>query len=70
MSLGQDAGAGPAGAEFVDDRVLEARTSIKRVTWQHYRARGEGPPFYKINRKILYRWSEVVAWIEARRVGG
>jgi len=58
-----------AAADFLDDRALEARTGIKRVTWQKYRARGDGPPFYKVYRKILYRWSEVVAWIEARRVG-
>ncbi|KAB2897334.1 MAG: helix-turn-helix domain-containing protein [Kofleriaceae bacterium] len=58
-------------SEYVDDRVLAARTPISRITWQVMRQRGGGPPFSKIGRRCVYRWADVVAWIEARRtVGG
>lgn len=54
--------------EYVDDRTLAARTSISRVTWQTWRARGEGPPYHKVGRRCLYRWAEVSAWLESKRV--
>jgi hypothetical protein len=54
--------------EYVDDRTLTARTSISRVCWQTWRARGVGPAYYKVGRRCLYRWSEVSAWLESKRV--
>ncbi len=56
--------------DYVDDRALSARTPIARVTWQTMRQKGEGPPFYRLGRRCLYKWSEVAAWIEAQRIGG
>ena len=56
--------------EYCDDRALAAQTPIARVTWQVMRQNGEGPPHYKIGRRCIYRWSEVVAWLESNRVGG
>lgn len=56
--------------EWVDDRALERFTPIKRVTWQVWRSRGEGPPFYRVGRRCLYRLDEVRAWLSAQRVGG
>lgn len=53
--------------DYVDDRVLAARTPISRVTWQTWRSRGKGPPWYQIGRRCLYRWSEVTAWLESHR---
>ena len=29
------------------------------------RYRGQGPRFVKAGRKVLYRWSDVNAWLEA-----
>jgi hypothetical protein len=29
-------------------------------------SRGGGPPYHKFGRAVLYRWSEVLAWAEAR----
>jgi hypothetical protein len=28
--------------------------------------RGGGPPYHKFGRTVLYRWSDVLAWAEAR----
>lgn len=53
--------------EFVDDRELAARTPISRITWQTWRSRGKGPPYYRAGRRCFYKWGEVLAWIEAQR---
>ncbi len=29
-----------------------------------------GPPFYKVGKRCLYAESELLAWLETRRVGG
>ncbi len=50
--------------EYVDDRVLEQVTPIKRVTWQQLRARGTGPRWFKIGRRCLYKLDDVREWIE------
>jgi hypothetical protein len=55
-------------AEWVDDRTLAERTPISRVGWQTWRARGEGPPYHKVGRRCLYKWAEVEAWLESKRV--
>lgn len=60
----------PADPIYVDDRELARRTSIARATWQKMRFEGRGPAVRKIGRRCLYRWSEVVAWLESHRVGG
>jgi hypothetical protein len=53
---------------WVDDRSLEARTPISRVTWKLWRAKGEGPPWYRVGRRVVYKWSEVEQWLSAGRV--
>lgn len=55
---------------YVDDRELVRRTSIGRGTWQKMRFEGRGPAVLKIGRRCLYRWTEVVAWLESHRIGG
>ena len=62
-------------SDWVDDRDLAAEggrlTPLSRVWWQQLRARGEGPRYYRVGgRRILYRWSEVQAWLAARPMGG
>ncbi len=54
---------------YVDERVLQERTGLARVTWQKHRSKGTGPRFFKAGRRCLYRWSDVVSWIEGRAVG-
>ena len=29
-------------------------------------SRGGGPPYHKFGRRVLYRWSDAVAWAELR----
>lgn len=55
--------------EYVDDRDLSRLTPISRSQWQLYRQHGEGPPFRRIGRRCVYRWADVVAWLDARPAG-
>lgn len=41
-----------------------AKTNIN--TLAYWRNQGTGPRFAKIGRRVVYRRSEVLAWIEAR----
>lgn len=54
-------------AEYVDDRDLARRTPISRAQWQLYRQRGGGPSWIKVGRRCVYRWADVVAWLEKQR---
>ncbi|GBF59256.1 hypothetical protein PbB2_02948 [Candidatus Phycosocius bacilliformis] len=37
-------------------------------TMEDWRARGEGPPYYKVGGAIRYSIAELEAWFEGRRV--
>ena len=51
---------------FLTERELSPRIK-KSVSWlQNARWRGDGPPFRKIGRRVVYRWSEVESWIESQ----
>jgi predicted DNA-binding transcriptional regulator AlpA len=48
----------------MSQKELEERTGIPERTWEGWRYRGEGPPFYRIGqRAVRYKWDEVEAWI-------
>lgn len=49
----------PRAAEFVGH---SART-LENMRW-----RGDGPPYSKIGRKVVYRLSDLRKWVDARRV--
>lgn len=56
--------------EYVDDRDLERLTPFKRVTWQLMRAKGNGPRWFKIGRRCLYKVADVRLWIERHERDG
>jgi len=37
----------------------------KLAQWRH---KGQGPAYYKLGRKVIYRGSDLNAWAEANRV--
>jgi hypothetical protein len=53
---------------FVDDKFLAAHTPFSRSWYQHARLIAEGPPHYKAGKKTVYRWTEVLTWLEAHVV--
>jgi hypothetical protein len=54
-------------AEYVDDRDLARRTPISRSQWQSYRHKGGGPPWLRVGKRCVYKWSDVQAWLEQHR---
>jgi hypothetical protein len=53
-----------------DDLLLMAEVSeITRIpvdSLRYQRARGEGPPSFRLGRKIVYRRGELTEWIKAQ----
>jgi predicted DNA-binding transcriptional regulator AlpA len=43
-----------------------AHTTLKGIYAINFS--GEGPPRYKVGKRVLYKRSEVLAWMESRRV--
>lgn len=41
-------------------------TGISEDTLRHWRHKGVGPPSARLGRRIVYRESEVQAWIDAQ----
>jgi predicted site-specific integrase-resolvase len=41
---------------------------MERQTLAKWRQRGLGPAFYRYGGKIRYRVSDIIAWLESRRV--
>lgn len=46
----------------VDEFAARARTTPKTV--RHWRYTGKGPVGFRVGRRLLYRASEVEAWLE------
>jgi hypothetical protein len=51
------------------EEVAEYLRDIPVKTLAEWRSRGIGPAYMKIGRYVRYRWSDVLAWEETRRVG-
>ena len=56
----------PVG-QFVDERTLADLLCMPVRTLQDWRARGNGPPFYKFGKSVRYRVPEVVNWLDEQR---
>jgi predicted DNA-binding transcriptional regulator AlpA len=56
-----------------DDRLLtpaEVAEFLRTTTdvLKTWRYRGDGPPFVKVGRSVLYRWSALDRWLDSRAV--
>ena len=47
---------------------LAAILALSPRTLHRWRQAGKGPPHYLIGNRVWYRWREVQAWADARRV--
>ena len=53
--------------DFLSDQQLAEMLDVTTRTTGRWRADGGGPPFARIGmRRVLYRRSDVLAWIAAR----
>lgn len=53
----------------VDAHVVGRILGLANITLAQQRARGEGPPFFRLGRSVRYRLGDVMAWRQARTVG-
>ena len=51
--------------QFLLEHELSERWRVTRRTLQRWRRRGVGPPFVKVQGRVLYAWEDVLA-LEAR----
>ena len=58
---------------FVDDKLYTAKDPALRAlgtpqALAHWRHRGCGPPYIKLERRVAYRGSDLNRWLAARTV--
>ncbi len=54
----------------IDTNQLGQLFDLAPITIQQQRARGEGPAFFRVGHSVRYRLGDVLAWRDARKVGG
>jgi len=54
---------------LLDERETAAFLKISVRTLQDWRLSQAGPPFVRVGRKVRYRRSDIVGWIEERTYG-
>ena len=50
--------------EYLTTKEVAEEIGYKESTLRTYRYNKQGPPFYKLGGKVLYKSSELRAWIE------
>ena len=53
---------------LIDTRAIARLTKTSKSYWEKLRCRGEGPRHFKRGRIVLYRLSDIEAWLEAHLV--
>ena len=53
---------------LIDTCAIARLTKTSKSFWEKLRCRGEGPKYYKVGRIVLYRLSDIEAYLEARSV--
>jgi prophage regulatory protein len=52
--------------ELMDEEEVAALLGTSRRTLQRLRQRGEGPAYFKVGRKVRFRYGAVLAWLQER----
>jgi predicted DNA-binding transcriptional regulator AlpA len=55
--------------EWIDTKEVSKRTGLSVKTLKHYRLDGEGPPFSKIGRRVVYQVADVENWMNSKKRG-
>ena len=63
-----DKGINPQTAdEFMDTKTAAKIVFFSPASLASMRVRGNGPVFYRLGRRILYKKADLLAWREARK---
>ena len=57
----------PAPLDYLSPADVAKRTPFTVKALEVKRHKGEGPKWHACGRRIIYKWSDVVAWIEGAR---
>jgi predicted DNA-binding transcriptional regulator AlpA len=53
---------------WVDEKRVTELTGIAIQTLRNWRFQGTGPAYFKIGRSVRYRLSDIISYMDARRV--
>jgi transposase-like protein len=56
-------------SELMNTSDVAKKLGVQPNTLEKWRLQGEGPPHYRLGRRVLYEIADVTAWLEQRRVG-
>jgi len=57
-------------SELLDPKTVATIIGVKPNTLAHWRSNGAGPKFFKLNRRVIYLESDLVAYLRALPTGG
>lgn len=57
----------PSVPTFIDTNQFASLTGRSKRTVEHARLAGNGPPYYKLGRRVVYRLDEVLTWVHAQQ---
>jgi len=55
---------------YLSSKEVADQLGLHNDTLKAWRARDEGPPYFRMGRAIRYRPEEVEKWLEEKRVDG
>ena len=53
--------------ELIDTKGLAQRSGLSASYWNKRRVSGDTPPYLKCGGRVLYRISDVEAWLQSKR---
>lgn len=53
-------------AEYISTTEVQALTGIPEATLRYYRHKNTGPVSFRLGRRVVYRRSDVLTWIDSR----
>jgi predicted DNA-binding transcriptional regulator AlpA len=56
--------ANMTASEYIDTNALADRIGIAASTLAKLRLTGTGPVYRRVNRRVIYRWSDVETWLD------
>ena len=57
-------------SELLDPKAMATIIGVKPNILAHWRTNGTGPKVFKLNRRIIYLESDIVAYLRALPTGG
>lgn len=65
--VAQSSSAKPAPNDYLSPAQVAKHTPFTAKALEIKRHKGEGPKWHACGRRIIYKWSDIVAWIEGGR---